>query len=115
MSCFQATGSPAAAAATSDSVSRSPRRAACRSVRDVRFVMAGTLHGGLWVRLGFALGHVSRERAHALWGMFISFTINPALLPYESRRRAWIHAREEARAAYRDWVEADKPDRDIAF
>ena len=47
--------------------------------------------------------------------MFISFQLNPALLPYESRRRAWIHAREEARDAYRAWVEADKPDRAAAF
>ena len=47
--------------------------------------------------------------------MFISFQLNPALQPYESRRRAWIHAREEARDAYRAWVEADKPDRATAF
>jgi hypothetical protein len=47
--------------------------------------------------------------------MFISFTLNPALLPYESRRRAWIHAREEARLAYRAWVDADRPDRALAF
>jgi Spy/CpxP family protein refolding chaperone len=47
--------------------------------------------------------------------MFISFQLNPALLPYESRRRAWIHAREEARLAYRAWVEAEQPDRAAAF
>ena len=47
--------------------------------------------------------------------MFISFHLNPALLPYESRRRAWIPAREEARLAYRAWVESDKPDRAAAF
>ena len=47
--------------------------------------------------------------------MFISFTLNPALLPYESRRRAWMHAREEAREAYRAWTEAEKPDRAAAF
>jgi hypothetical protein len=47
--------------------------------------------------------------------MFISFTVNPALLPYETRRRAWMAAREEARLAYRDWTEAFEPDRAIAF
>ncbi len=47
--------------------------------------------------------------------MLISFTLNPALLPYESRRRAWIHAREEARRAYRAWTEAERPDRAVAF
>jgi hypothetical protein len=47
--------------------------------------------------------------------MFISFTLNPALLPFETRRRAWIHASEEARLAYRAWTEAGKPERAIAF
>jgi hypothetical protein len=47
--------------------------------------------------------------------MFISFTVNPALLPYETRRRAWMAAREEARLAYRAWTEALEPDRAIAF
>ena len=51
----------------------------------------------------------------ALWGMFISFKVNPALLPFEPRRRAWLHAREEARLAYRAWAEADEPEREIAF
>ena len=51
----------------------------------------------------------------ALWGMFISFTLNPALLPFESRRRGGMHAPQEARRAYRAWVEADKPDRAAAF
>jgi hypothetical protein len=47
--------------------------------------------------------------------MFISFTLNPALLPPETRRRAWIHASEEARLAYRAWTEAHKPDRAVAY
>jgi hypothetical protein len=51
----------------------------------------------------------------ALWGMFISFTLNPALLPTETRRRAWIHASEEARIAYRAWTEAEKPERAVAY
>ena len=36
--------------------------------------------------------------------MFISFNVDPSLMPFEMRRRAWLHAREEARAAYRAWV-----------
>jgi hypothetical protein len=47
--------------------------------------------------------------------MFISFTVNPALLPFETRRRAWIDAREEARLAYRAWAETQKPERAAAF
>jgi hypothetical protein len=47
--------------------------------------------------------------------MFISFTLNPALLPYEMRRRAWIHAREEARLAYRAWAEARDHERAVAY
>jgi Spy/CpxP family protein refolding chaperone len=47
--------------------------------------------------------------------MSISFDLDPALLSAELRRRAWIHAREEARAAYEVWVEADRPDRAAAF
>ena len=47
--------------------------------------------------------------------MFISFTVNPALLPFETRRRAWIEAREEARVAYHAWTEAEKPERAAAY
>jgi hypothetical protein len=47
--------------------------------------------------------------------MFISFNQNPALLPYETRRRAWIAAREEARAAYRAWAESHGADRAAAY
>jgi len=47
--------------------------------------------------------------------MFISFTVNPALLPFETRRRAWMEAREEARLAYRAWAEAEKPERAAAY
>ena len=47
--------------------------------------------------------------------MFISFTVNPALLPFENRRRAWMEAREEARLAYRAWASAQKPERAAAF
>ena len=47
--------------------------------------------------------------------MFISFTVNPALLPLATRRQAWIEAREEARLAYRAWAEAQEPDRAAAF
>ena len=48
--------------------------------------------------------------------MFISFKGDPSLLPFELRRRAWLHAREEARAAYRAWAETDDgPERKIAF
>src|SRR4051812_30962238 len=101
MSWVQACGSPAAAAATSSSVPRSPRRAASRSVRDVMFVMAGTLLRAPWGRLGATLGHVSPREEAALSGMFISFSAAPVLLSAESRRLAWVHAREESRRAYR--------------
>ena len=48
--------------------------------------------------------------------MFISFNADPSLMPYELRRRAWLHAREEARAAYRAWAEAPEgPERKIAY
>ncbi len=47
--------------------------------------------------------------------MFISFTVNPALLPFETRHRAWMEAREEARLAYRAWTEAEKPQRAAAY
>jgi len=47
--------------------------------------------------------------------MFISFNVDPSLLPYEMRRRAWMHAREDARAAYRAWAEAPDADRAVAF
>src|SRR5215210_2289845 len=68
MSWLHASGSPATAAATSVCVSRSPRRAACRSVRDVRFVvMAGTLHRGVWDCLGPTLGsRITGARARSV-------------------------------------------------
>lgn len=47
--------------------------------------------------------------------MFISFSADPALLPFEMRRRAWIAAREEARLAYRAWAAAEEPERADAF
>jgi hypothetical protein len=47
--------------------------------------------------------------------MFISFTVDPSLMPFEMRRRAWQHAREEARNAYRAWTEAEDADRAGAF
>jgi len=48
--------------------------------------------------------------------MFISFDANPSLMPFELRRRAWMHAREQARAAYRWWLEAEEgPERKIAY
>ena len=47
--------------------------------------------------------------------MFISFTVDPTLLPFETRRRAWVDAREEARLAYRAWTEAEEPERAAAF
>ena len=47
--------------------------------------------------------------------MFISFTVNPALLPFETRRRAWTEAREEARLAYRAWAESQEADRRVAY
>jgi len=47
--------------------------------------------------------------------MFINFSIDPKLMPYEMRRRAWTHAREEARDAYRAWVEAPEGERAAAF
>jgi len=48
--------------------------------------------------------------------MFISFNVEPSLMPFEMRRRAWQHAREEARAAYRAWCEATRePERAAAF
>ena len=47
--------------------------------------------------------------------MSISFNAAPSLMPFELRRRAWLHAREEARAAYRAWAEAERADRAAAF
>lgn len=47
--------------------------------------------------------------------MFISFNTDPALMPYELRRRAWLHAREEARAAYEAWSKADDADKQLAY
>lgn len=47
--------------------------------------------------------------------MFISFNVDPSLMPFEMRRRAWQHAREEARHAYRNWTEAEEGDRAAAF
>src|SRR3954451_9636461 len=115
MSWLQASGCPAAAAATSSSVPRSPRRAACRSVRDVMFVMAGTLQRAPWDGIGTTLGRVSPRGKAALWGMFISFSTDPALQSLDARRLAWAHAREESRHAYRAWAKAEEPDRALAF
>jgi hypothetical protein len=47
--------------------------------------------------------------------MFISFNADPALMPLELRRRAWLHARQEARAAYRAWSEAEDADKADAY
>ena len=47
--------------------------------------------------------------------MFINLKGDPSLMPYEMRRRAWMHAREEARAAYRAWAEAEEADRSAAY
>jgi hypothetical protein len=47
--------------------------------------------------------------------MFINLKGDPSLLPYEMRRRAWVHAREEARAAYRAWSDAADADRAAAY
>ena len=77
-----------------------PRRLPVRQGRDLR-------HGrdpprrAVGTALGPPWGDVSPRPCAPLWGMFISFTVNPALLPFETRRRAWIEAREEARLAYR--------------
>ena len=38
--------------------------------------------------------------------MFISVHLNPSLLPFEMRHRAWIDAREDARRAYLAWSQA---------
>src|SRR3954471_11114256 len=115
MSWLQACGSPAPPAATSASVPRSPRRAACRSVREVMFVMAGTLQRAPWERIGATLGRVSPREGGALWGMFIAFSANPTLTTHDDRRLAWAQAREEARLAYRHWARAEDPDRAMAF
>ena len=47
--------------------------------------------------------------------MLISFNADPSLMPFELRRRAWLHAREEARAAYRAWADAEEADRAAAY
>jgi hypothetical protein len=47
--------------------------------------------------------------------MSIMFELDPALLSAELRRRAWMHARDEARAAYAGWADADRPDRPAAY
>ena len=78
--------------------------------------MAGTFHGAGWDRFGSGLGGRITARVRALCGACSSPSpLNPALLPFETRRRAWIEAREEARLAYRAWAEADKPDRAGAY
>ena len=112
----QAWASPAAAAATSDSVSRSPRRAACRSVRDVMVVMAGTFQPALWDCFGSGSGSRITGARSALCGACSSpSTSIPRCC--RSRRAAapGSHAREEARAAYRAWAEAEEPDRSAAY
>ena len=43
------------------------------------------------------------------------FDLDPALLSSELRRRAWLHARDEARTAYELWAGADRPDRPAAY
>jgi hypothetical protein len=43
--------------------------------------------------------------------MFINFDLGSL----DQRHRAWLHAREEARAAYRAWLDADEGDRRDAF
>jgi hypothetical protein len=47
--------------------------------------------------------------------MFISLNLNPSLLPFETRRRAWLDAREEARRAYRAWAAAGGDERRTAY
>jgi len=47
--------------------------------------------------------------------MFISFNVDPKLMPFEMRRRAWMFAREEARDAYRAWLEAPEGERAAAY
>jgi hypothetical protein len=47
--------------------------------------------------------------------MSIMFDLDPALLSAELRRRAWMHARDEARAAYAVWADADRPNRPAAY
>ena len=47
--------------------------------------------------------------------MFIAFNLDPTLLSPEARRRAWLHAREEAAEAYLAWVAAKEPERKIAY
>jgi hypothetical protein len=47
--------------------------------------------------------------------MSITFDLDPALLSAETRRRAWLHARDDAHAAYEVWVGADRPDRAAAY
>src|SRR4051794_32972951 len=115
MSWLQACGSPAAAAAPSASVPRSPPPAPRRSVKGVVVVMAGTLQRAPWGRLGSSLGSASPRAKVALWGMFISFSANPALQSLDARRLAWAHAREESRLAYRSWAESGEADRAMAF
>jgi hypothetical protein len=62
------------------------------------------------------LGSVSARVRGALEGMsIISFDLDPALLSAGLRRRAWMHARDDARAAYDVWVRADRPDRAAAY
>jgi hypothetical protein len=47
--------------------------------------------------------------------MFIAFSANPTLQTPDDRRLAWAQAREEARLAYRHWLQAEEPDRAMAF
>jgi hypothetical protein len=47
--------------------------------------------------------------------MSIMFDLDPALLSSELRRRAWMHARDEARAAYELWAGVDRSDRPAAY
>ena len=56
-----------------------------------------------------------RARDALYGGMFISLNLNPSLQPFETRRRAWLEAREEARCAYRAWAQAGGDHRRTAY
>jgi hypothetical protein len=47
--------------------------------------------------------------------MFISLAPTPSLQPFETRRRAWLEAREDARRAYRAWASAGGDERRTAY
>ena len=78
--------------------------------------MAGTLFGALWDRFGTTLGsRITGARTRSVGHVHLLQRSIPHCCPTSPGGGPGSHAREEARLAYRAWVEADEPDRAVAF